>query len=233
VIAEIEASGNALRFKAVLFDMDGVLVNSEDVIAHASQMMFKEWYGLDVPRQAFYPFVGAGEDRFLGGVAESYGVAIDLPKAKARVYEHYDALASDHITILPGGREYPEACKDRGILIALASAADRAKVLINLRVLELGETFFDVLITGSEVQKKKPDPEIYLLAAKRLGVAPEECLVIEDAVNGIVSGLAAGSSCLGITSSFDDSTLKAAGALWCFPDLLRTPFPWDLKRKHA
>jgi len=216
------------KFDAVLFDMDGVLVDSEELIAQAARMMFLEKYSAEIPRKAFYPYVGAGEDRFLGGPAAEYGLGIDLPAAKARTYEFYDTLATQYLEILPGAVEYLHACRELGLKIALASAADLTKVLINLRILGIDAEFFDALVTGSNVERKKPFPDIYLVAAKNVGVEPGRCLVVEDAVNGIRAGVAAGASCLGLTTSFPEKELRKAGASWCAPHLGAAPLPPNL-----
>ncbi len=226
-------NNDSKAFEAVLFDMDGVLVDSEELIALAAQMMFKAKYSIEMPRDAFLPYVGAGEDRYLGGPAAERGIEIDVPSAKALTYEYYGQLASTHIRVLAGAREYLSACKESGMKIALASAADKTKVLINLKVLGVEEGFFDAFVTGSEVEHKKPSPDIYLLAARKTGVQVERCLVVEDAVNGIIAGIRAGCRCLGITSSFSESELKAAGALWCAKDLASAPKPWELTTSIA
>lgn len=226
-------NNDSKAFEAVLFDMDGVLVDSEELIALAAQMMFKAKYSVEMPRDAFLPYVGAGEDRYLGGPAAERGIEIDVPSAKALTYEYYGQLASTHIRVLAGAREYLSACKESGMKIALASAADKTKVLINLKVLGVEEGFFDAFVTGSEVEHKKPSPDIYLLAARKTGVQVERCLVVEDAVNGIIAGIRAGCRCLGITSSFSESELKAAGALWCAKDLASAPKPWELTTSIA
>lgn len=216
-------------FSAVLFDMDGVLVDSEELIARSVMAMFEENYGVEVPRSAFYSYVGAGEDRFIGGPAEDFGVSIDLPAAKARTYEIYEALAGRYLSVLGGAPGYLAACKSRGLKLALASAADLVKVRINLHALGIGEDFFDAFVTGSDVLRKKPHPDIYLLAASKLGVAIDRCLVVEDAVNGIIAGVTAGARCLGITSSFSEQALREAGASWCAPNLGEAPLPDQLR----
>ena len=216
------------KFDAVLFDMDGVLVDSEELIAQAARMMFHEKYSAEVPRNAFYPYVGAGEDRFLGGPAAEYGLVIDLPAAKARTYEFYDTLATQYLKILPGAVEYLHACRELGLKIALASAADLTKVIINLRILGIDAEFFDAIVTGSDIERKKPFPDIYIAAAKKVGVETDRCLVVEDAVNGIRAGVAAGATCLGLTTSFSEEELRKAGASWCAPHLGSASLPLNL-----
>lgn len=222
-------SAAAEKFDAVLFDMDGVLIESEELIAQSAMKMFREDYVIEVPRQAFYPYVGAGEDKFIGGPAADYGVLIDLPAAKARTYELYGEMAAKYVEVLPGATEYLHACRELGLKIALASAADLTKVMINLRILGIGIDFFDAVVTGSDIERKKPFPDIYLLAASKVGVEIGRCLVVEDAVNGIRAGVSAGALCLGITTSFSEEELMKAGARWCAPHLgdARLPFQLD------
>jgi beta-phosphoglucomutase-like phosphatase (HAD superfamily) len=93
----------------------------------------------------------------------------------------------------------------------------------NLREIKLSPADFDAIITGDDVAKKKPDPEIFLLAAMRLDAQPAECLVIEDAPNGIAAAKAAGCRCLGLTSSFSEQTLRDAGADFVAHDLANVP----------
>ncbi len=216
------------KFDAVLFDMDGVLVDSEELISQAARMMFLEKYSADLPRDVFYPYVGAGEDRYLGGPAQEYGLSIDLPAAKARTYEFYGMLAAGSLKVLPGAAEYLRACRGLGLKIALASAADAVKVLINIRILGVGAEFFDAIVTGSDIERKKPHPDIYLAAARKVGVEAGRCLIVEDAVNGILAGVAAGGSCLGLTTSFPEEELRKAGAAWCAPNLGAAPLPPNL-----
>jgi beta-phosphoglucomutase-like phosphatase (HAD superfamily) len=95
------------------------------------------------------------------------------------------------------------------------------KVNMNLREIGIPEDTFDAVVTGSDVTHKKPHPEIFLTAAKRMGLSPVNCLVVEDAINGIRAGLAAGCRCLGIMTSFSSEDL--AGAEWFAADLSGAP----------
>ncbi len=231
--AAVSRPSSTLSIRAVLFDMDGVLVDSERLIAEAAKRMFAERYGLAVKLEDFVPFVGAGENRYLGGVAEKYGIHIDIVPAKAWTYEIYGQLARAHalgMRAIPGAVEYVRSCRKLGLKTALASAADRVKVLINLEYLGLEPSEFDTVLTAEDVTNKKPDPEIYLKAAARVGIDPAECIVVEDAVNGTIAGVRAGARVLGITSSFSETLLREAGATWIAPDLARAPLPTDLHR---
>ena len=91
------------HIRAVIFDMDGVLTDSEPLINAAAVAMFQE-QGLVVQPEDFLPFVGAGEDRYIGGVAEKHGFALDLAAAKRRTYELYLALVPSRLQAFPGAR---------------------------------------------------------------------------------------------------------------------------------
>lgn len=205
--------------KAILFDVDGVLVNSEAFIAEAGARMFSELYGADVDPSEFAPFIGTGEGRYLGGVAETRGIAVDVPRAMRRIYELYFEVIKGRLQAVPGAVELVRALRPAGIKSATATSADRVKLDANLDAIGLREDDFDTLVCGGDVTRKKPYPDIYLEAARRLGVAPEDCLVIEDAVEGIKAGVAAGCTCVGLSTTFPASVLAAAGAALVLPDL--------------
>lgn len=207
----------------VIFDMDGVLCDSEPFIAAAAIEMFRQTYGIRATRADFAPFVGAGEDRFIGGVAEKYGVKLTMPRDKARTYEIYLETIKGKLLPLPGAVPFIHDCRARGLKIAVATSADRVKLVGNLAQIGVAAQTFDAVVTGDDVERKKPDPQIFLLAATRLNLPPANCLVIEDAPNGIRAGKSAGSRCLGITTTFDGGTLREAGADLVAADLAHVP----------
>lgn len=207
----------------IIFDMDGVLCDSEPFIAEAAGRMFREQHGVTVQAADFKPFIGAGEDRFLGGVAERYHVSLNLPADKDRTYALYLEIIRGRLKPLPGAVEFTAHCRREGFKLAVATSADRIKLDGNLQEIGLPPGTFDACLTGSEVRRKKPDPEIFLQAARKLGRPPAQCLVIEDAPNGIQAARAAGMHALGVTSSFRADQLLAAGADWTATDLAHLP----------
>jgi len=209
--------------EGVIFDMDGVLCDSERFICEAACRMFAERHGCEVSEADFVPFVGAGEDRYLGGVAEKHGVTLDMPSDKERTYEIYLEIIRGRLDPLGGVWDFVAECRRRGLKLAVATSADRVKLEGNLREIRLPAEQFDVCLTGSEVVHKKPHPEIFLAAAAKLGVSPRRCLVVEDAPNGVRAAKAAGSRCLGLTTSFTPAELRGAGADWVAPDLAEAP----------
>jgi HAD superfamily hydrolase (TIGR01509 family) len=211
------------RLKGIIFDMDGVLVDSEPFIREAASKMFEQTYHVQVQPDDFRPFVGTGEDRFIGGVAELYGIKLSMPRDKERTYEIYLEIIKHRLRPLPGAIDLVHQSRRRGLKLAVATSADHIKMVGNLHEMGLPPDDFDAIVTGNDVQRKKPDPQIFLLAAERLKLEPANCLVIEDAPNGIRAGKSAGGRCLGITSTFDAETLRTAGADWISPDLAHVP----------
>jgi HAD superfamily hydrolase (TIGR01509 family) len=194
---------------AVIFDMDGVIVDSEPLINAAAIGMFEE-KGLDVRPDDFLPFVGAGEDRYIGGVAEKYNFPLDLPAAKQRTYEIYLDLVPSRLEAFPGATEFVRRCREAELLVAIASSADKIKVQANLQKIELPVDFWDAVIWGEDVEKKKPAPDIFLLAATKLKVDPKYCTVVEDAVNGIQAAHTAGMHCVAVATTFPADKLREA-----------------------
>jgi HAD superfamily hydrolase (TIGR01509 family) len=210
-------------FGGVIFDIDGVLCDSEPFTAEAGCRMFAEVHRITVQPEDFRPFVGAGEDRYIGGVAEKYRLHIDLPRSKERMYAIYLEIIKGRLPPLPGAVEFVAWLRGRGMKLAVATSADTVKMEGNLREIGLPPEQFDACISGTEVRRKKPNPDIFLRAAERLGLPAAGCLVVEDAPNGVKAAKAAGSRCLALTTSFDEATLRDAGADWTAPDLAQVP----------
>ena len=196
--------------------MDGVLVDSEEFIRRAAIMMFAE-KGIKASDEDFLPFTGTGENRFLGGVAEKYGVSLDIDSDKARTYEIYGEITQGKLEALPGVQQTLQICKSKRLRTAIATSADEIKMLINLERIKLPPDTFDVRIFGDMITHKKPHPEVYLTAARHLHVEPSDCLVIEDAPSGLQAGHSAGMKCLALTTSFSAEELYLAD--WIIRDL--------------
>jgi HAD superfamily hydrolase (TIGR01509 family) len=206
--------------KAVLFDMDGVLLDSEEFITRAAVQMFAE-KGFQVQEADFKPFTGMGENRFLGGVAEKYGIPFSIETDKARAYKIYGEMVKGRLAPLPGVREFIGKCRQKNLKIAVATSADEVKMLINLKETGLEPALFDGLVNGDMVVRKKPFPDLYLMAASLLKVGADECLVTEDSISGMEAAIAAGCRCMAITTSFPASAFDKAE--WFAANLQEAP----------
>jgi len=197
------------QIEAVLFDMDGVLVDSEAYICQAGMNMFEE-KGFPVSAEDFLPFTGMGENRYLGGVAEKHRIPFELEKDKARTYEIYADLVRGKLSPLDGVHDFIGKCRDRGLKMAVASSADPVKVNINLEEIGLKRELFLAVVTGLDIEHKKPAPDIFLKAAQLVGADPQRCLVVEDAISGVAAGKAAGARVLALTTAFTPDKLSEA-----------------------
>lgn len=195
--------------RAVVFDMDGVLTDSEPVICAAATAMFRE-RGVIVAKEDFRPFVGTGENRYIGGVAEKHGVVLDITEAKRRTYEIYLELVEQGLDPFPGVLGLVADCRSFGLLLAVASSADRIKIEANLRKIGLPWGIWDAVVTGEDVRNTKPAPDIFLRAAALLQLTPAECCVLEDAPNGVAAARAAGMRCVAVGHTFPLGQLSAA-----------------------
>ena len=191
-----------MNILAVIFDMDGVLVDSEEVITKASILALQEW-GINPCKNDFKQFTGMGENKFIGGVANKYGLEFSLDMKK-RAYEIYIDIVDDEIKLYNGVKQLIEYLRNKNLKIALASSADLIKVKANLKAASIPLTYFDTLLCGDMVKNKKPAPDIFLKASYNLKISSEHCIVIEDALSGIIAAKAAKMKCIAVTTSFSN-----------------------------
>jgi beta-phosphoglucomutase len=213
--------------RGIIFDMDGVLLDSEPYIIEAVTRMFDE-FGLKITAEDFHPYTGTGEKNCVRRMAENYNFPINLKKATTRTYDIYLELIKDKLNPLPGAKEFIDKCKQLGKKVAIATSADIRKVVGNLAEIKIPPETFDAIITANNVTHTKPAPDIFLLAAEKMGIDARECLVVEDALSGIQAAKTAGAKCLAITSSFTPQIL--IGADFYAPNLAQAPaeaLNWD------
>ncbi|MHB8962759.1 MAG: HAD family hydrolase [Saccharofermentanales bacterium] len=205
-------------YKAIIFDCDGVLVDSEKGLSVISAAVLNEHFALPAVPEDFMPYIGMGEDMYIGEVVKKYG-GVFTPALKSMIYREYISKARGVVSAFDGLKELLLKLKAEGYRMAVASSADDSKVEVNLEILGLEHGFFDAVVTGSNVSRKNPDTEIYLLAASKLDVAKSECVIVEDAVSGVEAGCNAGIDVIGFTSSVSASRLFEAGARTCIADV--------------
>jgi len=196
----------------LIFDVDGVLGDTEGVVARATIAMFQELYGVEMKEEDFRPFIGTGAVRYVEGPAEKYGVTVDIDKACARRTENFIAiLESGEPISFPGAKELVDAAvaaEEWKVAVATSGPTDKSQATV--RAAGIDPSVFNVYITGDMVTHKKPHPEIYETTAKALQLAPGHCVVVEDAITGVASAKAAGMPCIAVTNSFSAVELAEA-----------------------
>jgi HAD superfamily hydrolase (TIGR01509 family) len=220
-------TSHALPFDAVLFDCDGVLVDSER-ITHIVlvQMLGELGWTLSVD-EAMGIFVGKMVKDEAARIEAHTGFHLTEAWLEGFRARRNEALARDLIEI-PGApaavRAVQAAYAGR---IAVASGADRRKVELQLRKVGLLDSFGEHIYSGHEMPRSKPHPDVYLAAAAGLGVDPRRCAVVEDTVTGARAGLAAGATVFGYSPAAPGHSsaeaLKAEGVAHVFTDMAQLP----------
>lgn len=184
-------------FKAVIFDLDGVLANSVQ-IALKNRKELLAGYGVDlekIPDPQGEGHRAASLKTLLANVQSHTGVGIDPEEfAKHSTEKMRQALKSQSAD--PALINFLEDLNQHGIACAIATSGRREVVAMKLEVLGL-TNYFPTIVTGDDVQEHKPHPAAYLEALRRLGLTPEDCIIIEDSLTGIHAGIASGCKVIG------------------------------------
>jgi beta-phosphoglucomutase-like phosphatase (HAD superfamily) len=207
------------KLHAVLFDMDGLIVDTEPIHFKAFQA-YMQRFEVDLPESVMPEFLGYTEEDNLRDLREQYELDKPLREMVAeRGAIYLELVRTEPLRVFPGFWELCEEARGRGMKLGVVSSANRQQVEIVLgRLLEehregeTSEAFFDVVVTGDDIAKNKPAPEIYLLAAERLGVPPALCLAFEDTPPGVQSAAAAGMCVLAVPNEYSRG-LKFPGAV--------------------
>ena len=185
--------------KAIIFDMDGVLIDSEPLHAKAAVMALKR-FGISISIDYCYRFIGTTTRHMYETVIETYHPQVSLDELIQADHE-----CKDYLIRTEGYPAIPYICRlvrdirAAGLLTAVASSSTMEEIKANTAAIGISDCF-DRLISGTQVPNPKPAPDIFLKAAADLGVLPEETIIIEDSSFGIRAGKAAGAACVGFAN---------------------------------
>lgn len=183
---------------AVIWDLDGVIIDSTPLQLAAYKESFKK-FGINIEDIDYLENNGRKNIITFQRICAKYNKNCNFDewyKDKSKIY--FDLIDEKGIKALPGVIELISRLKKRKIKQAVATSASREDLLFILKKLGL-KSCFDVLITAEDVTKSKPDPEIFLKAAEKLGVEREKCVVIEDSIHGIISAKEAVMKCIAVS----------------------------------
>ena len=173
--------------EAVIFDLDGVLADTEPVHLQASRAVVAP---AEIPMDEYERFVGSGADEYSEWIEGTFGI----PRAE---FSHrytetlVDLIRNGPSPTMPGADAIVRAVHRRGLRVAVASMSERPWADATLAATGL-DRLISLVVTGEDVQQPKPDPEIYLHTAALLGVLPHACIAVEDSVHGVAAAVAAG-----------------------------------------
>ncbi len=183
--------------KAVIFDMDGVVVDTAQLNFLADSKVLGS-VGLNISKEEYIKHTGKPGRQIYDEILKQHKIAADLEALAAKREDHIkNAMRELNLKPNPGFHELVAKLKANNYAIALASSSSKTKVQNVLSFLKLEDTFATV-VTGSDVTKSKPAPDIYLETAKRLRLKPGECAVIEDSESGILAAKNAGMMCIAL-----------------------------------
>lgn len=170
--------------RALIFDMDGLLIDSERLYFECQREIARQ-YGKEPREEIFWKMMGRKPLEALTVFRDE----LDLPTTPQQLLRRRDELMlekmNNDLSLLPGIPEILASCRGR-LRLAVATGAPEKFLNLVLDRFEL-RSCFDVLVSSDEIDRGKPDPEIYLLTTRKLGLAPEECLVLEDSANGALA----------------------------------------------
>ena len=214
---------NARRFDAVLFDCDGVLVDSEPITNGVLRDMLHE-LGWELSQaECMRLFVGKALKDETALIAEHTGHSVSADWVTT-FQQRRNAALRERLTAIVNVHDAVQRIHARhDARIACASGADRFKVELQLRHVGLMDYFEGRIFSGYETPRSKPFPDVYLAAAEALQAAPERCAVIEDTVTGVTAGVAAGALVFAYAPNGGEAALLAAGATHTFADMALLP----------
>jgi len=199
----------------LIFDVDGVIADTEPLNARVTIRVLKDLFGLEgVSDVDFEAGIGRGAEAYVKAGATAHGLELtdEQAQAAARVRERYliEALRQEPLPPFPGVLRLIQAgLNDPNFRLAIATSASRD---LSRAILESAGVPYQRMayVSGSEVKKKKPDPGLFLTAAQRMSLPPARCVVFEDAPSGVEAARAAGNRCIAVTNSVPAAELSAA-----------------------
>lgn len=178
------------NIKSIIFDMDGVIFDTELVYLEIWSKVFEK-YGYKLQKEVYAEVLGTGRENVKKVFLNNYGNELPIDKMYRKKDEDLEKAVDKGIPLKQGAYEILSYLKNNNYKIALATSASKERALKQLRYADI-EKFFDVIVSRDDVKETKPNPDIFLKAAKKLNVNPNECIVIEDSSAGIKAAFNAG-----------------------------------------
>jgi beta-phosphoglucomutase len=206
----------------LVFDVDGVIADSEAVNVRATAKAFADIIGIsDIQGYDFKEGIGKGAEEYVKAGARSHGRELSENEVQAIVKARQDnflaILRDERLPAYPGVQKLiASAMSSDRIGLAIATSSTRLKSQTVLESVQIPYKEM-IYVCADDISRKKPNPEVFQIACQHLGLAPDRCVVIEDAPNGVQAARAAGCKCIAVTNTFHDNKLKTEK-----PDLIVT-----------
>lgn len=201
--------------KGVIFDMDGVIINSEPVHYEAYRQVLEE-LGCEeeYTYEIYQKTVGSTQYRVVEEIINRFGLTLSVEEIQDRgLKKQSEIFKTEGYPPVPGAVELIRKLHNAGLKLAVASSSVEALIEESIRGIGVTE-YFDRMVSADTLDKPKPEPDVFLLAAQELGLSPDECIIIEDSENGVLAAKAAGIPCVGyINPDSGKQDLSAADIL--------------------
>ena len=193
------------KLYGLIFDIDGVIADTEAVNAKVSIKVFADLFSINVVREDFEAGLGRGAEEYVKAGARAHGIELidkQVEQATQLRQEYFlKILSEEPLPPFPGLMELMDKAmqrKDFRVAIATSGTLEKSRAVLNAVGVPYQKM---VYVNGNDVKHKKPDPELFLIAAQRIGIEPAHCVVVEDAPNGVQAAKAAGAKCIAVTNS--------------------------------
>jgi len=211
------------KLKGLIFDLDGTLTLTQPLHYEALHEVFLNDYGIEyTQKEDQEKYSGQGSKYTCERVLKEHGKnpsQEEIEKCSARKKGVYDRiLANSAIITVSGIRDFLKTVKEKGLklIIATGNRAENTKIILGR--IGILEYFGDKIVSLLDVKNHKPAPDVFLLAAKKLGLKPEECMVFEDSLNGVHAAKAGNIPCIALTTETTKEKLLEAGAIATIDD---------------
>ncbi len=182
--------------------MDGVISDTQKLHAKVESELLSRFNVNFTPEEITFKYAGVKTKEFFNDLLSKEGKEFDLDQLMKEKWEKMETLAKDFVEPIDGIYELLKMLKEKGIKIGLGSASNKRYIEIILKGLEI-EDYFESIVGGDMVDFGKPAPDIFLLAAKKLDIEPENCLVIEDGISGMIAANKGNMECIGLVKEID------------------------------
>jgi HAD superfamily hydrolase (TIGR01509 family) len=199
------------RIKGVIFDLDGTLIDSEENYYESDKILLSG-FGIGFTQEDKKKYVGTGNMSMMQDIKKRYGLADSAEDLLKKKNDIYLGIALKKTRVFPEMMRFLRLLREDGYSTAVASGSSPVILSKLLAKLDL-ESCFDAVVSSEDVERGKPEPDIFLEAAKRLGLGPESSAVVEDSVYGVMAAIRASMACIAVPyfteKPLQESFLKA------------------------
>jgi len=205
-----------MPISAIIFDMDGVLCDSEPLHMRAWQEVLRE-FGVEIVIESLHQWIGVADTQYARHSAEHFNLPIGAEELLARKREAYRVITATELALYPGVLAGIRQAAARKLPLAVATASARSEAERNLEHVGV-LPYLSALVVAEDVRRPKPAPDPFLLAAERIGIPPVKCAVVEDSPTGIAAARAAGCTVLAVATTHAHARLAEAHFIFDSPE---------------